>query len=451
MYFLLLKRFCRSRMVIIGLLIVLLAGTASIFIGKAHLQKQRASIEKAAHLQQEHLERNVQFFNKDMGLLFYYLRFGLVNETHPLNALSIGQRDVNSSLQNVNIRNLEAQLYDTDLFNPYGLLAGNLDFSFVLIYLFPLLIISFTYNLMAEEKEGGTWRLVLSQHSKPVDLLWKKLLVRAFTVLLALFLLFAIAVLVLSLPLDSALLSVAGIAVFYILFWFAVSFFVVSLQRNSGTSAVILATVWLLLTIVLPGTANNYLSARYEVPEALATMVKQREGLHEKWDLPEEPTLKKFFAHYPQFSKYPKPEKKRGWLWYYAAQQMGDDESVADSKLLRDKLWQRENASRQLAYFVPTLHAQFQLNHIAGSGLSNQLLFLGATEQFHEQLRLKFYPAIFEEMPVDKVDWKSVGLDSFKQELKISCVETQLPLLLLSVLLIGLSWFNFRKNINAAN
>jgi ABC-2 type transport system permease protein len=446
MYLLLLKRFCRSRMVTIGLFFVLLAGVASVFIGKAHLQKQQVSIAKAADLQQEHLVRNVQFFNKDMGLLFYYLRFGLVNETHPLNALSIGQRDVNSSLQNVNIRNLEAQLYDTDLFNPYGLLAGNLDFSFVLIYLFPLLIISFTYNLLSEEKEGSTWRLVLSQHDKPVNFLWKKLLVRVFVVLLALLFLLGIAVVVLSLPFDNALLAVAGLSIFYVFFWFALSFFIVSLKQNSGTGAVILATAWLLLTIVLPGAANNYLSARYEVPEALATMVKQRQGLHEKWDTEEGPTLEKFFAHYPQFSKYPRPDKKRGWLWYYAAQQMGDDESATDSKQLREKLWQRENASRQLAYLVPTLHTQFQLNNIAGSGLSNQLKFLDATAGFHEQLRLKFYPAIFEEMAVGQIDWKSLELEYFREDIKLSWQSAQLPLVVFSLLLVSAAWFNFRRN-----
>ncbi|MCG2615479.1 DUF3526 domain-containing protein [Terrimonas sp. NA20] len=447
MYWLLLKRFCRSRMVVIGLLIVLLAGVAGIFIGRAHLQKQQTSLVKAARLQKEHLERNVHFFNKDMGLLFYYLRFGLVNETHPLNALSIGQRDVNSSLQNVNIRNLEAQLYDTDLFNPYGLLAGNLDLSFVLIYLFPLLIISFTYNLLAEEKEGNTWKLILSQDSKPANFLWKKLLVRVFVTLLAFFFLLFVAIGVLSLQPDLALFMVTGLSVLYIFFWFALSFFIVSLKKNSGSSAVVMATVWLSLTVVLPGAANNYLSARYEVPEALATMVKQRQGLHEKWDTDEAPTLTRFFAHYPQFSKYPKPEKKRGWLWYYAAQQMADDESAADSKQLREKLWQREHASKGLAFFLPTLHAQFQLNDIAGAGLSNQLRFLDATANFHEQLRLKFYPAIFEGVSVDKVDWKNLRLEYFREDRKLSWLETQVPLVLLTMILFGASWINFKKRM----
>ena len=48
------------------------------------------------------------------------------------------------------IRALEGQKYDANLTNPANLLLGNLDFSFVLIYLFPLLIIAFTYNIIAE-------------------------------------------------------------------------------------------------------------------------------------------------------------------------------------------------------------------------------------------------------------------------------------------------------------
>ncbi|WP_228426044.1 hypothetical protein [Chryseobacterium carnipullorum] len=59
--------------------------------------------------------------------MLYYLKFGLVNQTDHLNALSIGQRDVNPSIQNLTIRNLEGQKYDTDLQNPVSLLLGSLD------------------------------------------------------------------------------------------------------------------------------------------------------------------------------------------------------------------------------------------------------------------------------------------------------------------------------------
>jgi ABC-2 type transport system permease protein len=98
-----------------------------------------------------------------MGLLLYYFRFGLVNHTPNLAGLSIGQRDINPSIISVTIRNLEEQKYTTDLMNPMYQLLGNLDFSFVLLYFFPLIIIAFCFNIISEEKEEGTWSLLLTQ------------------------------------------------------------------------------------------------------------------------------------------------------------------------------------------------------------------------------------------------------------------------------------------------
>jgi ABC-2 type transport system permease protein len=445
MFLLLLKSFLRSRMVIVGLLVLLLAGITSIYIGKQHIQRLKNSIAKTDHFQQEHVQRNVQFFNKEMGLLLYYLRFGLVNQTHPLNALTIGQRDVNSSIQNVTIRNLENQRYDTDLFNPYSLLVGNLDFSFVLIYLFPLLIIAFTYNLLSEEKEGGTWKLVAALHMRPVKIIYQKLGIRAIVVFTALSILLALAAVILSIPFDSSLLAFISISVLYILFWLAISCWVVSLQKNSGAGAVILLSAWILLTVVLPGVVNNYITKKYPVPEALATMVKQREGLHEKWDMDKKVTMDKFYARYPQFRKYPLPDGQFSWLWYYAMQQMGDEEARRESKEMRAKLGQREQASTLMAYFIPTLHTQHQLNTLAQSGLSNQLMFLDSTAKFHEKMRLYFYPKIFSEAPVNNENWKAFRIEYFSEDRSIEWISVLLPLLLITALFAGLGWVNFKS------
>lgn len=445
MFLLLLKSFLRSKMVIIGLSVVLLAGIISIYVGKQHIQRQKNSIAKTARFQQEHIQRNVQFFNKEIGLLLYYLRFGLVNEPPPLNALSIGQRDVNSGIQNVTIRNLENQKYDTDLFNPYSLLAGNLDFSFVLIYLFPLLIIAFSYNLLSEEKEGGTWRLVSAQYNRPANLLLQKLAIRAIAVFTTWAILLVLATVILSLPLDSRFLAAISISFLYLLFWLAISFWIVSLQKKSGANAILLLSSWLLLTVVLPGAANNYVTSKYPVPEALATIVQQREGYHEKWDMDKKLTMDKFYAHYPQFSKYPLPDKPFSWLWYYAMQQMGDDEARQQAAQMRDKLWQREKASTLIAYFIPTLHTQHQLNTLAQAGLSNHLLFLDSTTQFHEKLRLYFYPRIFAEAPVDKENWKAFKVEYFSEDRKVAWMPLLMPLVLITTLLAILSVVNCRR------
>lgn len=447
MFTLQLKSFLRSKIAITGLTIILLAGITSIFIGKQHIQKQENSITRTQQFQQEHIQRNVQFFNKETGLLLYYLRFSLVNEMHPLNGLSIGQRDVNNSIQNVTIRNLENQKYDTDLFNPSNLLAGNLDFSFVLIYLFPLLIIAFTYNLLSEEKEGGTWKLVSIQSSNPFKILIQKSAIRAMVVFAAMALLFVLASVVLSLPFDHRFLAVTGISSLYLLSWFAISFWVVSLQKGSSMNAVILLITWMLLTIILPGAANSYISNKYPVPEAMATAVAQREGYHEKWDIDKKITMDKFYAHYPQFRKYPLPEQQFSWLWYYAMQQMGDDDAMQEAKAMQTRLWQREKVSECIAYFIPTLHTQHQLNTIAQSGLSNHLQFLDSTSKFHEKMKLYFYPKIFEEASVSNENWENFRVQYFSGECSIKWMPGLLPLILLTALFAVLSWVNLRKQL----
>lgn len=448
MLVLLLKSFLRSRIAVAGLVIVLSAGIISLCIGRQHVQKLKSSIAKTEHFQQEHIERNVQFFNKEAGLLLYYLRFSLVNQPSPLNALSIGQRDVNSSIQSVTIRNLENQKYDTDLFNPSNLLTGNLDFSFVLIYLFPLFIISLTYNLLSEEREGGTWQLLSAQNTAPVNVLMQKLAIRAVVVAGALATLLLLAVAILSLPPDRLLMATITTFLLYLLVWFAISFWVVSLQKKSSTSAVILLSTWLLLTVILPGAANNYITRKYPVPEALATVVEQREGYHEKWDMDKKVTMDKFYAHYPQFRKYPLPDKEFSWLWYYAMQQAGDDDASQQAAQMRNKLWQREKASRLIACIIPTLHAQHQLNTLAGAGLSNHLQYLDSTAKFHEKMRLYFYPKIFSAASVSNENWKAFTVEHFTEEVRIPWLFMMMPLVLISGLFGALGWWNFRRRHN---
>ncbi|MFZ0599161.1 MAG: DUF3526 domain-containing protein, partial [Flavobacterium sp.] len=236
-----------------------------------------------------------------------------------------------------------------------------------------------------------------------------------------------------------------GLGILYILFWFAISFFIVSLQKNSNFNAVILLTIWLFLIIILPAIINTYVVNKYPIPEALELTVKQRNAYHEKWDMDKKITMDKFYHHYPQFKKYPLPEGEFNWLWYYAMQQAGDDDSAKQSQELENKLQQRNRASQLIAQFIPTLHTQIQLNEIAKSDLGNQLLFLKETKLFHEKMRLYFYPKIFDNAEVSKENWSKFKVETFSDSSEISLLKAFLPLLLFNLVLICLGWRNFRK------
>ena len=444
MYLLIAKQFIRSKIVQLSLLLLLALGVMSVLIGKQFLQKQERTLANVTQHQQEHIARNVEL-HTEMGLLLYYLRFTLIDQPDRIAGLSIGQRDVNPSVQSVTIRTLEAQLYDTDLNNPSKLQSGNLDLGFVIIYLLPLVVIAFSFNLLSEEKEAGTWRLIAVQSNSTLRFLWMKLSVRMLLTYCMLGGILFFAYLILSLPADKQLIAFISVAILYTAFWFAFCFWVVSFQRNSSFNALTLLSAWVILAVLLPASVNNYVANLYPVPESLAAMVKQREGYHEKWDMEKNLTMDKFYAHYPQFKKYGVPQETFNWTWYYAMQQMGDDESLEESKAMRAKIKQRENASRWLATAIPTMHTQLVFNDIARTSLSSHLQLLDQTRDFHERLRLYFYPKIFENAPVKSEDWEKFKPEYARAENTISITHALLPLFLLTFGLLGWGVLNFRK------
>jgi ABC-2 type transport system permease protein len=419
-------------------------GIISIVIGKQFLSRQERTIQKVTTHQCEHIERNAAA-HQEMGLLLYYLRFSLISKPDKLAALSIGQRDVNPGIQSVTIRTLEGQKYDTDLNNPANLKSGNLDLGFVILYLFPLLIIAFTFNLLSEEQEAGTWRLLAVQAKSAKIYLLRKLSVRVGALYILLAILFVIAILSLSLPVNGGLFVFVIASLLYLAFWFAFCFWIITFRRSSSFNVLALLSAWVVFTILLPASVNNVVANLYPVPESLATMVEQRDGYHEKWDIDKAATMEKFYAHYPQYKAYGVPEQTFSWLWYYAMQQMGDDESMHQSQAMRDKILQRERMSRTLAIAMPTMHTQLLFNDIAQTSLTDYVQLLDSTRVFHERLRLHFYPKIFDNAAVKDENWKSFIPEYIPGRKDVNGLTMALPLVVAVVLLGILSVANMKR------
>jgi ABC-2 type transport system permease protein len=439
--------FIRSGGVRTGLALLLVLGFISLVVGRQFNQRQQQAQVDVIAVQQHDFPHHAALHHDDMGLLLYYLKFSVINQPRALTGLSIGQRDVNASVQSVTLRALEGQKYDAELTNPASLLLGTLDFSFVLIYLFPLLIIAFTYSIISGEKENGTWPMVAVQCPWLPGLVGKLFLIRLAVVLAVLLLVGGLAIPLLGIPPDSVFGLFLATSALYVLFWFSICFWVASLQRSSSLNASLLLGIWLVLLVLMPAAVNSYIQARYPVPEAQATALAQRKQVHEKWDRDRTATTESFYAHYPQFRQLPVADLPFDWRWYYAMQQVGDDESAGQARELRHKLQQRETASRLLAQFIPTLHTQLQLNELARSGLRTQLRFQDHTTRFHEKMRLYFYPRIFSNAPVSAENWSGFRVETFADTTRIDPLTCLGPLLLVSALLAGLGWYRFRRTI----
>lgn len=445
MYSLLFKSFFRTKIFFVSLILLISVGVISILIGKQYLVKQENTIAAAQEFQKQNIKNNVAYHSDDLGLLLYYLRFTLIKKPANINAISIGQSDVNPLLQAVTIRALEGQKYDTDFENPSLLMSGNLDLGFVIIYLFPLVLIAMTFNLYSEEKELGTWRILASQTSKKASFLFKKLIVRILFVFAILVMLLFMASAILQIPMDQNFWAIFFQSILYLCFWSALCLWMVSLLKSSSFNALALISIWVVLTILIPAMVNNYVINKYQVPEALDAMVEQRDGYHEKWDLEKNATMTGFLEAYPQFKKYPVPEDKFSWIWYYGMQHMGDLAAEDTSKEMMEKIMQRNTVSEKIALFVPTMHAQLSFNNLSGTDMISHLEFLQALGKFHEDLRLGFYTKVFDEKSADSVNWEDHEAKFYTAKRSFSWFKLILPTLIITLIIGFIGRFNLRK------
>ncbi|MGV2451102.1 UNVERIFIED_CONTAM: DUF3526 domain-containing protein [Ralstonia mannitolilytica] len=439
-------QFYRNKSYIIALLFLLMAGLMAIYTGKKFLDRNEDIISRSGAFQKESIERNTKFHKDDLGLVLYYIKFNLVNETPKLAALNIGMRDLNPSIQGVTIRNLEEQRYNADFYNPANAAVGNFDFSFVVVFLFPLVIVAFCYNLISEEEERGTWKLLSVQSGNLQKLLDHKMFIRLLAVTVVYFVLIIIASVWIKIPLDSYYIAFMVSGWLYILIWFSLCRWIVSFRKSSAQNALILLIVWVGINFIIPMSSNILIQKLYPVHESLKAVMEQREGYHNKWDEDKRPTMEKFYKAYPQYSNFTVEENDAfTWTWYYAMQHMGDLESAKSSELYTEKMQKRNQAATYLGYFLPNLHTQLVESHLAKSDLQNHLQYAESLKKFHEKKRLFFYPLIFSGKSAESVNWARQTIEVFKFSSSIKWIQILLPYLIFIALFIILSQYKYRK------
>ena len=411
------KNFLAGRAVGAGLLVIFLAGLYAVEHGRRAIDAQRRVLAATPQMQGEHLDKTLALHAApDPANAIYYLNFFTMHAPSRYAPLSVGLRDVNPFNLKIRMLTLEGQLYDGDISNPATLALGNFDLAFLLVFLYPLLLIAFMHNALSAEQELGTWNLIRSQPVSPRRVLALKAAIRFGAAAGVWLLTLAVAVLRLGLPPDRRLGFLTLVSLAYLFFWFAAAWFVISLRRSSNFNALALLGVWLTLAILIPAALNVALATWLPVPEALAVTVDQREGYHRQWDRPKAETMARFFARYPEYASFQAPPDRFSWGWYYAAQHLGDEEAAAASAAFRAKLEQRRQWMQRLAWLTPTINAQAAFNQIAQTDLANHLAYLDSVRGFHEQVRRFFYPFLMRNDAPAAFPWERLPRHEFRDE-----------------------------------
>ncbi|MFN5269965.1 MAG: hypothetical protein ACK5DN_07370 [Hyphomonadaceae bacterium] len=122
--------------------IALLAGLAalSVGLGLQEVARQKAAMSEVVALQKKDTAA-IKVFATDAGDAAYYRFHPTWDPPSALAFAALGQRDIAPSILRIRALALEGQIYENEAQNPELALPGRLDFSVVLVYFAPLVVV----------------------------------------------------------------------------------------------------------------------------------------------------------------------------------------------------------------------------------------------------------------------------------------------------------------------
>ena len=163
-----------------------------------------------------------------------------------------------------------SSIYDTDMVeeitNYERLINGNIDFSFLIIFLLPILMIILFYNINGLENDLKFAKLIAIQNPRVSFWIFNRLLFYTCLVL------FSINILIFSVGLFNggfsnivAIFKLILISNLYILFFACVFFYLNTKGANSRNIAFKMICTWLLFCAIIPGSTHQFVSFKYPV------------------------------------------------------------------------------------------------------------------------------------------------------------------------------------------
>lgn len=339
-----------------------------------------------------------------------------------LAALSIGQSDLLPAYFKVTSEARETITAGAELENPLRLLTGRFDLAFVLIYLYPLLILALSYNVLSGEKEQGTLALALSQPVSLRRLLVGKLALRFGCFLAAIALVSGVATQLAGVDLGAPGVPaglvwwMAAVAA-YGLVWFALAVLVASFGRPSSTNAMALAALWLAFVVLVPSALNMGATTTYPVPSRVEMVQAMREASDEANQRGSE-LLARYYEDHPELATGGADQAMND---FNAIRVAVDAEVESRVRPVLDRyegqIARQQTIVGRLRVLSPAILMQDALNDISGTGTARHRHFVQQVGAYHGRWRAYFVPLIvgrarvgdYEALPAFAYDEESSG------------------------------------------
>ena len=207
--------------------------------------------------------------------------------------------------------------YDNDMVeefaNPERLVHGNIDFSFLVIFLLPIVLIIFTYNIRGLEQDSRFEKLINIQFGSIAQ--WVFIRFSFYVLLLILTIVsFILCIFIMNNAISIyaiELKSLIILLVAYILFFATILYVIVLKSSSSSTIAFKMISMWLLLCVIIPGSVHQFASIVYPTHYMTDYLDANRQEAYEVFELPIDSIYSRVLTIYPDLSQTKNYSKNR--------------------------------------------------------------------------------------------------------------------------------------------
>lgn len=229
-----------------------------------------------------------------------------IKEPSPLLPLGLGQAEQFGFYKKITNW---SSTYDNDmveeLTNPERLVNGNIDFSFLIIFLLPVLLIILIYNIRGLEQDFHFEKLINVQFGSIPK--WVLIRLAFYLVLLIL----SIIVIIVGVSLINKvlisnyvdILSLIGLLSGYVLCFAIIFYFIILYSTGSSSIAFKMISFWLVFCIVIPGSVHQYASIKYPVNYMTDFLDANRKEAYQIYELPVDYLYYQLVDLYPNLSQ----------------------------------------------------------------------------------------------------------------------------------------------------
>lgn len=308
----------------------------------------------------------------------------------PLASLAVGQSDLLPYYFRVTVNSRDTLMGNDEIENPIHLLSGRFDLAFVIIYLFPLMILGLSYNLISGEKEDGTLAMTLSQPVSLRTVALGKIGFRAAFVL-GVGAVLSIAGAVLSgvdLFSDGVLSRLAmwiGVVTAYALFWFGLAVAVNARGYSSATNAMALSGFWLVFVLLIPSLLNVVVKTVHPVPSRVE-MIQAMRRASDEVVAQRSRVMAEFLEDHPELA----PPSSADANAQYAIRVVAITEEMERRvqpvlAAFDEQVDRQQELADRYRLLSPAVLTQAALYDLAGTGVHRYKHFLRLASSYHEQ------------------------------------------------------------------